>query len=129
MRSPKVLSRSEVWKGSNLTWSRTHHRSFKYTPNLRLSESRDRFCAVLVLRRRHARLDKIKLKSRQNVCSCCPYARMGLLFQTRSYMRTRVFTQIYVRTCACTLLIYDVVPKITRSRRLFAGSRPAGPTS
>ena len=32
MRSPKVLSRSEVWKGSNLTWSRTHHRSFKYTP-------------------------------------------------------------------------------------------------
>ena len=27
MRSPKVLSRSEVWKGSNLTWSRTHHRT------------------------------------------------------------------------------------------------------
>ena len=32
MRSPKVWSRSEVWKGSNSTWSRTHHRSFKYSP-------------------------------------------------------------------------------------------------
>ena len=29
VRSPKVWSRSEVRKGSNLTWSRTHHRSFK----------------------------------------------------------------------------------------------------
>ena len=32
MRSPKVWNRSEAWKGSNSTWSRTHHRSFKYSP-------------------------------------------------------------------------------------------------
>ena len=36
MRSPKVWSRSEVWKGSNSTWSRTHYRSFKYM-NLKYS--------------------------------------------------------------------------------------------